>query len=231
VLAEAVAARDTFIAVAAHELRNPMTPIIGQVELLLAAVRAGRFSPEQVEQRLVRIQQATSQYMKRATTLLDVSRITTGKFSVEPMPFDLAALLHDVADAFADAARHARSSIRVEAPPALPVTLDRLATEQIIDNLVSNAIKYTPSGGHVLVSTRRSAHATLQVRDTGVGISADEIPRIWDRLFRGDRSRAERGLGLGLSLVKAIVEAHGGTVAVDSDPGTGSTFTISLPLS
>src|SRR3954468_13919147 len=84
-LMEAVAARDTFIAVAAHELRNPMTPLIGQIELLLAAVRSGRFSPGQIEQRLVCLQRTTNQYMKRATTLLDVSRITTGKFSVEPL--------------------------------------------------------------------------------------------------------------------------------------------------
>jgi len=97
-------------------------------------------------------------------------------------------------------------------------------------NLIDNAIKYTPAGGRVTISVHRNTHATLQVCDNGVGIPADEIPHIWDRLFRGDRSRTERGLGLGLSLVKAIVEAHGGSVAVESEVGNGSTFTVTLPL-
>jgi signal transduction histidine kinase len=96
-------------------------------------------------------------------------------------------------------------------------------------NLLDNAIKYTPQGGHVEIAAGRDGdRAVLRVTDTGLGIPADEQPRIWDRLFRGDQSRAERGLGLGLSLVKAIVEAHGGTVSVNSQPGRGSTFTVSL---
>ena len=92
-------------------------------------------------------------------------------------------------------------------------------------------MKYTSAGGRVDVHVRRDGdRAVLEVRDTGAGIPPDEISRIWDRLFRGDTSRAERGLGLGLSLVKAIVEAHGGTVGVTSEPGRGSTFTVLLPL-
>jgi signal transduction histidine kinase len=112
----------------------------------------------------------------------------------------------------------------------LIVSGDAARLEQVAANLIDNAVKYTPSGGAVEISLRRNAHAVLKVRDTGVGIAPDEIPRIWDRLFRGDRSRTERGLGLGLSLVKAIVEAHGGTVTVESDAGKGSTFAVSLPL-
>ena len=95
--------------------------------------------------------------------------------------------------------------------------------EQVAANLIDNAVKYTPPGGRVERRTvgRGDRRRALRVRDTGVGIPPDELPRIWDRLFRGDRSRTERGLGLGLSLVKAIVEAHGGTVAVASEPGRG----------
>jgi signal transduction histidine kinase len=94
---------------------------------------------------------------------------------------------------------------------------------------VDNAVKYTPPGGHVRVAARPAdGNVIMTVTDTGIGISRDELPRIWERLYRGDRSRSERGLGLGLSLVRAIVEAHGGTVEVVSTPGEGSRFTIVL---
>jgi signal transduction histidine kinase len=110
------------------------------------------------------------------------------------------------------------------------VSADRVRLEQVAANLIDNAIKYSPRGGEVRVSVEGDqTSARLVVRDSGVGIPADELPRIWERLFRGDRSRAERGLGLGLSLVKAVVEAHRGQVSVVSAPGNGSTFTISLP--
>jgi signal transduction histidine kinase len=110
------------------------------------------------------------------------------------------------------------------------VTADRTRLEQVAANLIDNAVKYTPAGGRVEVEIARSGdNARLQVRDTGLGITPDELPRIFDRLFRGDRSRAERGLGLGLSLVRAVVQAHGGTVDVQSEPGRGSTFTAFLP--
>ena len=110
---------------------------------------------------------------------------------------------------------------------------DRTRLEQVAANLIDNAIEYTPSGGHVEITldALRIRPRCIRVRDTGVGIPPNELPRIWDRLFRGDQSRAERGLGLGLSLVKAIVEAHGGSATVVSERGRGSTFTVSLPLS
>jgi signal transduction histidine kinase len=111
------------------------------------------------------------------------------------------------------------------------VSGDRTRLEQVAANLIDNAVKYTPAGESVDVHVHaENGHGVLRVHDTGPGIPVDELPRIWTRLFRGDASRAERGLGLGLSLVKAIVEAHGGTVAVESEPGNGSTFTVSLPL-
>jgi signal transduction histidine kinase len=108
-------------------------------------------------------------------------------------------------------------------------SVDRLRVEQVAANLLDNAIKYTPAGGHVDISVaREKGRPVLRVRDSGIGIPAAELPRIWERLFRGDQSRTERGLGLGLSLVKAIVEAHGGTVSVESTPGHGSTFSVNL---
>ena len=101
----------------------------------------------------------------------------------------------------------------------------------MLANLLDNAIKYTPDGGRVEVSARSEGlDAVVSVRDSGIGITADELPHLWARLYRGDQSRTTRGLGLGLSLVKAIVEAHGGRVAVESTPGEGSRFDVRLPL-
>ncbi len=108
---------------------------------------------------------------------------------------------------------------------------DRVRVEQVAANLIDNALKYTPEGGRVQVEVEvDKERALLRVRDTGVGIPDAELERIWERLFRGDRSRTARGLGLGLSLVKAIVEAHGGSVAAASEPGAGATFTVWLPM-
>jgi signal transduction histidine kinase len=111
------------------------------------------------------------------------------------------------------------------------VNADRTRLEQVAANLIDNAVKYTPGGGRIEIQVdREDTNAVVKVRDTGPGSPADELPRIWDRLFRGDTSRTERGLGLGLSLVKAVVEAHGGTVSVATQPRRGSTFTVSLPI-
>src|SRR3954454_1509606 len=139
-LREAVAARDAFIAVAAHELRNPMTPMIGQIDLLLRGLRAGRYNREQIEQRLERVRLVINQYLKRSATLLDVSRITTGKLILAPTSFDLADLVRETVETFAAAARHMGAQIDINVPVSLLGSWDRLAMEQIIDNLVSNAI-------------------------------------------------------------------------------------------
>jgi signal transduction histidine kinase len=121
---------------------------------------------------------------------------------------------------------------RTDGPGDVVVMGDRTRLEQVAANLIDNALKYTPPGGRVSVSVgHEPGGATLSVRDTGMGIAPDELPRIWDRLFRGDASRAERGLGLGLSLVRAIVQAHGGTVEVESEPGRGTRFTVHLAFS
>jgi signal transduction histidine kinase len=134
-------------------------------------------------------------------------------------------------DLYRDVAEAKGVALRAHAAADLVVTADDTRLEQVAANLIDNAVKYTPAGGRVDVEgLREGDRALLRVRDTGIGIRADELPRIWDRLFRGDTSRAERGLGLGLSLVRAVVEAHGGTVEVASEPGNGSTFTVALPL-
>lgn len=230
-LTEAVAARDTFIAVAAHELRNPMTPIIGQVDLLLARVRAGQCSPAQVEQRLERVQHSVRRYLKRAAILLDVSRLTSGKLQLEPEPFDLAVLLREVAEEFADAARRAGVPIRVAAPPSLSGTWDRLAVEQIVDNLISNALKY---GGRTPIEVSAETcgkRVCVQVRDYGSGIPAAERHRVFQRFERAVGLGERRsGFGVGLWVICQLVEAMEGNIIVDDAPGGGALFTVTLPM-
>jgi two-component system, OmpR family, sensor kinase len=229
-LTAAVAARDTFIAVAAHELRNPMTPMIGQIDLLLAGSRAGRYSLEQIEQRLERVQLVMNHYLKRAATLLDVSRITTGKLILEPSPFDLSDLLRETVATFAAAAHHAGAQIDVDAPASLLGTWDRLALEQIIDNLVSNAIKYGAHRPVEVCAEDRGDNVCIRVRDHGPGISADVRTRIFGRFERAvgpDERRS--GFGVGLWVVGQLVDAMGGTIRVDDAEGGGAVFIVILP--
>src|SRR4051812_19944222 len=229
-LTAAVAARDTFISLAAHELRNPMTPMIGQIDLLLRGLRAGRYSPEQIEQRLERVQLVISRYLKRAATLLDVSRITTGKLILAPSPFDLSDLVRETVEAFAAAARHAGAQIDIDAPASLPGTWDRLAMEQIIDNLVSNAIKYGAHRPVVICAEDHGDNVCIRVRDHGPGIPADARSRIFGRFERAVGPEERRsGFGVGLWVVGQLVNAMGGTIRVDDAQGGGSVFIVNLP--
>jgi signal transduction histidine kinase len=229
-LTEAVAARDSFIAFAAHELRNPMTPIMGQIELLLAGIRSGRGTPEKIEERLVRLQQAVRRYLKRATILLNVSRITSGKFPLEPEKFDLGVLLRDLVRDFAEAAHHAGVTITLEAPDSLQGTWDRLAVEQIVDNLLSNAIKY---GGRTPIELSAEAACEtvrLQVRDHGAGIPLADRERVFQR-FERVAGGADQGssFGVGLWVVGQLADAMGGSVTAGDAAGGGALFTVTLP--
>jgi signal transduction histidine kinase len=229
-LREAVAARDAFIAIAAHELRNPMTPMIGEIDLLLRGLRTGRYDLEQIEQRLERVRLVMNQYLKRAATLLDVSRITTGKLILAPTSFDLADLVRETVETFAAAARHAGTWIHCNAPAPLLGTWDRLAMEQIIDNLVSNAIKYGAQRPVEICAEDHEDNVCIRVRDYGPGIPVDARSRIFGRFERAvgpDERRS--GFGVGLWVVGQLVNAMGGTIRVDDAPGGGSVFTVTLP--
>jgi signal transduction histidine kinase len=164
---------------------------------------------------------------------MDISEAESGTMQLRREPVRLTDVAARAVDLYRDVAEAKGVALNVEGMTGgdVVVNADPTRLQQVAANLIDNAVKYTPSGGRVDIEVRRDGPlAILSVRDTGPGIPADELPRIWDRLFRGDASRSERGLGLGLSLVKAITEAHGGTVDVRSEPGRGSTFTVSLPL-
>ncbi len=230
-LTEAVSARDGFLAVAAHELRNPMTPILGQVELLLAAVKAGRCPPEQLEQRLERVQHSIHRYLRRATVLLGVSRFTGGRFRLDPEAFDLAALLHEVASEFAPAARHAGVAITLAIPEAMPVKLDRMALEQIADNLIANALKYGNRTPVEVSAEVAGDQVRIEVRDHGAGVPPHDRLRLVERFERvvGQNER-QSGFGVGLWLIGQFVAAMDGTISIGDPPGGGALFIVTLPL-
>ncbi len=230
-LTAAVEARDTFIAVAAHELRNSMTPIIGQIELLLSMVEAGRSTPEQAGQRLQRLQRTMRHYMKRVDVLLDVSRITSGRLQLEPEPFDLAALLRDVAADYDDTARRqGLPAVTLAVPDSLMVTWDRLALEQIMDNLVSNALKYGARSPVEVSAAEQDGQVRIMVRDGGPGIAEADRERVFGRFERAVGQGVRRsGFGVGLWVVGQLAAAMGGTVTVADAPGGGALLTLTLP--
>jgi signal transduction histidine kinase len=163
------------------------------------------------------------------TTLMDISEAETGTMKLNVSQIELAALASEVGGLYEDIADDAGVELKMSVPPDLTVRADRDRLRQALANLVDNAIKYTPRGGPVDVTANREADAVvIRVADTGRGIPEQDLPRIFDRLYRGDESRTTRGLGLGLSLVRAYVEAQGGTITVESKPGSGSTFSIRL---
>jgi signal transduction histidine kinase len=164
------------------------------------------------------------------TTLMDISEAETGTMKLQVSPVELAKLIAEVTELYEDTAEEAGVILQASVGPSLTVMADRDRLRQALANLVDNAIKYTPRGGRVELSgTTEGDVVLIRVTDTGSGISDKDLPRIFDRLYRGDQSRATRGLGLGLNLVRAYVGAQGGTVKVDSTPGRGSTFEIRLP--
>jgi signal transduction histidine kinase len=210
----------------AHDLRTPLTRLRSQAEAALdgpADAAAYRAALEDTLEELERVDHML-------TTMMDISEAETGSMRLNRTRIAADELFAETLDLYADLADAKSLALTAEAAPNLVLWADHDRLRQVMANLVDNAVKYTPEGGRVaLVAARTSDGIELRVTDTGVGIAEDEIPRIWDRLFRGDRSRSERGLGLGLSLVKGVVEAHGGRVAVASTVGKGTTIIVLLP--
>ncbi|WP_245238654.1 sensor histidine kinase [Methylobacterium platani] len=230
-LRRALAERDAFLAGVAHELRNPMTPILGQVERLLAA--AERDAPEgRVAQGLAQLRWLVERYVRRATTLLDVSRVQAGQLAPLAAPVPLAEVAGEVAAALQPMAAHAGSAIRVSVPDDLVLSCERLALDQILDNLITNAIKYGDGSEIAVSGIRDGTIARIRVSDRGVGIAEADQARIFERFARAvaDPGTAPTGFGVGLWLVRRLAEAMGGGVAVESRPGDGATFTVTLPL-
>jgi len=209
-----------------HDLRTPLTRLRGNSELALAAEP----DLERYREALADSIEETDRVLVMLNALMDISEAESGVMPLKREPFDLNEAADRAIELYREVADTKELVLKSGVRRPAPVLADRVRIEQAAANLIDNAVKYTPAGGSVVVDVETlDGRAILRVRDTGQGIAASELPRIWERLFRGDRSRTTRGLGLGLSLVKAIIEAHGGSVNADSEPGKGSVFTVSLP--
>jgi signal transduction histidine kinase len=186
--------------------------------------------PVQMREALADCVEESDKVLTILKTLMDVAEAESGLMKLTKEKTDLRDIVKEVADLYSDVADEKKIILSTHVDGPCEALVDRTRIRQAFANLLDNAIKYTNPGGRVEIDSHRNRDEILvQFRDTGMGIPANELDKIWDRLYRGDKSRSQRGLGLGLSLVKAFVEAHGGRVEVQSGVGTGSEFTVGLP--
>ncbi len=229
-LGAAVAARDSFIAIAGHELRNPMGAILLAVTNMLRAPYANEGLPEWLVPRLASLERQARLFVRRATTLLDVTRITSGHLRLDPELVDLSEATRVVLDAFAVQLERSHSPLTTSIEAGVTGWWDRVALDQVLHNLVSNAVKYGAGKPVCVAVASDGGRATISVADRGIGISEADRERIFARFERAVTARAHGGFGLGLWISHQLVEAMGGTIRVESELGAGSIFTVELPL-
>jgi signal transduction histidine kinase len=225
-LVDALSAKEELISNVSHEFRSPLMSVLGNVDLVLD--EADALSPDSVR-RLEVVQRNAERLLSLVSELL-VS--ASAVLAVHPRRTDLAGLIENTIGSVQAQADASNVSLTTDVPAPLWAHADPLRISQALDNLVSNAVKYSPDGGKVTVSARRSeSWVQLTVQDTGMGISEEETSRIFTRFFRTQAARqaAIPGVGLGLSITKTIVERHGGNISCQSKPGAGTTFTLTLP--
>jgi signal transduction histidine kinase len=225
----ATEARQHTLAVVAHDLRNPLTAIRMEAEMIGSMLRptAGAYERDGLE----RIVGMTGRMDGLIQDLLEVSRMERGSLSLEAMPHDPAALLAEAAQALRPLATVHKLTLEVRAEAGLPeVHADGARVVQVVSNLVGNAVKFTPGGGSVTLGCAAGeGEVRFSVADTGPGIPPEQVPHIFGAFWQA-RHADRRGLGLGLSIARGLVEAHGGRIWVESEPGRGSVFVFTLPL-
>ena len=230
-LAEIDRAKTDFFSNVSHEFRTPLTLMLGPLEELLDG--DGADLPLAVRDRLAVAHRNGLRLLRLVNSLLDFSRIEAGRIEAAFQPTDLAAFTADLASSFRSAVERAGLRFTVDCPPARePVHVDREMWEKVVLNLLSNAFKFTFEGEISVTLRTRDGAAELSVRDTGVGIAAEDMPRLFERFHRlpNARSRTHEGSGIGLALVQELVRQHGGSVRAESRPGEGSTFIVRVPL-
>ena len=229
---DAIRARDEFLSVASHELRTPLSTLQLQIQMLLQPPRRSPqavLSREQMKPKLEMAFKQIARLTRLIEELMDVSRITAGRLRLDLEQIDLAAVVRDVVGRLGEEASRTHSSIEVRAATPVVGMWDLIRVEQVITNLLTNAFKFGHGKPIEITVEERGALGRLVVVDHGIGIAPEDVERIFHRYEQATSSRAVGGLGLGLYIARQIIEAHGGTIRVDSQRGAGSTFTIDLP--
>jgi signal transduction histidine kinase len=209
-----------------HELRTPLTVVRGQLEVALFTAT----TTEQYREAMVNALEDVDRLSNIVRALLMLSQAETGQLLLQRTQLDFAELLRDQVDQYQIPAEAQGVDLTAELPPTCIIHGDKIQLERLVSNLLGNAIKYTPAGGKVVARLHGEAGSVkFTVEDSGVGISPDHLPHIFDRFYRVPSADPEKGLGLGLSFVTWIVKAHEGTITVESEPHKGTRFTVTLP--
>ncbi len=212
----------------AHDLRSPLARIRTSAEMALA----GSESKTEWESLALNTTEECDRLLEMINTTLDIAEAESGAAKLKITDIDLVDVILDACDLFKTVAEDRHIRIVTNVPKQCGIRGDLQRLQRVVANLLDNALKYTPTGGHVTIKVvDKGQSVELSIEDTGPGMSADELPRIFQRFYRCDRSRSENGNGLGLSLAQAFIRAHGGDISVNSAPGKGSTFTAVIPRS
>jgi signal transduction histidine kinase len=229
---EAVRIRDIFLSVASHELRNPLTALLGHAQILQGRTQPGKPMTERDVRAIATISDQALRMNQLIESVLDVSRIERGQLQLQRSRFDLTPLLQRVVQEIRPSLRQHTLICSIDAE-LIPVLGDEMRLEQVLHNLISNAIKYSPNGGSITIElSRRDQTAIIAIADEGIGIPRASLPDLFRRFYRAGNAEALQisGLGVGLYVVKEIVSLHNGQISVTSTEGQGTVFTISLPM-
>ncbi len=225
----AIEVRDAFLSVAGHEFRTPLAAL--SLMFHNWTVRARTENDPKTIERIEKAQKQVERLVRLTDDLLDIGRISSGRLELRPEPMDLTAMVREVAERLDESVRRSGARVEIEAPGPVVGEWDRSRLDQIVTNLLTNAVKFGP-GQPILLRIRRNEGETeLTVRDGGIGIAPADQERIFDRFERAVSERSYAGIGLGLWITRQLVGAHGGTITVESEPGHGATFRVLLPVS
>ncbi|MFZ2061533.1 MAG: HAMP domain-containing sensor histidine kinase [Candidatus Binatus sp.] len=227
-LREAIRVRDDFLAIATHELRNPLTPILLGLQLIRAAEKSG--DKAKLMQEIDRLERQIKHFVARTNTLLEVAQVTSGKFHLDPSEVNLSGLIAEIVNDYMPLAIRSGSKLSAKVQNDVIGLLDRTAVSGIVENLLSNAIKYGQGKPIEINLSATPEIAQITVRDHGIGIDEKDKARIFERFERAVGRHVQSGFGIGLWLSRSFVELMGGSITVFGEPGAGSMFTVSLPL-
>jgi signal transduction histidine kinase len=230
---EAISSRDTFLSIASHELRTPITSMKMHAQHLrrrLAAQDPGALGPERVTRFVEQTERSIDRLSRLVEDMLDISRIATGRLAMQLEPVDLSAVTQDVVARFEQQLAEGGHALEVQLAPGLVGRWDRDRLEQVLTNLLTNALKYAPRAPLRVSTKAEGGHAVLQVQDHGPGIAPQDQHRVFERFERLVHANEVSGLGLGLHIAKHIVEAHAGRIHLRSAVGEGASFIVELPV-